>query len=481
MELSIKVKETVGKYAMLSEGDCVLIGLSGGPDSVCLAVILDKLKADFNLSLHAVYVDHGLRPDEAVAEKEFCGDLCKRLGINFFCETVDVKKYKKDNGLNTQEAARGLRYRVFGDIAGDINASRIALGHNADDRAETFLINLFRGSGRKGLTGIPPVRGLESRVKIQDSRFKKNILIIRPLIEIERREIEEFLTEQFKIKNSNFNIPFVIDSSNLKKDYFRNWIRLSFLSELKNRNPALVRNMCRTMDILKEEDDYLEIIVTKTLMKLITGKTAGAIELFLVPLETMERPVLRRVLRRAIDETEGLGGISFTHIWDIIDLVKSGKSGDRIYLPKEIRVIKSYSTLKITSGPPVRIGSHSLDVPGELALKEAGVYLKASLEGVTDDHSDGKTGAIFDAGKMGFPLAVRARREGDFFYPSGSGGRKKLQDFFVDEKVPRDERDSVPVVLSGDDIVWVAGYRADERFRVTGKTEKVLRLKITKR
>ena len=195
MELLEKVKETINKYSMLSEDDCVLIGLSGGPDSVCLAVILDKLKKDFNLSLHALYVDHGLRPDEVGKEEEFCGELCSKLEINFFSESVDVKSHVKRKGINIQEAARELRYTAYDNAAARVRATKIALGHNADDQAETLLISLFRGSGRKGLSGMPPVRNSGYRVQGSGFSVKNDILIIRPLIEIERSEIEEFLSQ----------------------------------------------------------------------------------------------------------------------------------------------------------------------------------------------------------------------------------------------------------------------------------------------
>ncbi|MBI4846987.1 MAG: tRNA lysidine(34) synthetase TilS [Nitrospirae bacterium] len=480
MELLKKVKETISKYSMLSEGDCVLIGLSGGPDSVCLAAILDKLKKDFNLSLSAVYVDHGLRPDEVEAEKAFCREFCDGFGINFFCESVDVKGHASDTGLSKQEAARELRYKIFDEISGKISATKIALGHNADDQAETLLMMVLRGAGRKGLAGIPPVRDIALSVQRSALGVKKNVLIIRPLIEIERKDIEEFFNSGPSPVTRHPSLPFMIDSSNLRKDYFRNWIRLTVMPELRKRNPSLVQNICRTMDILREEDNYLEIIVTKTLMKLITNKTADTIELFLVPLETMEKPILRRVLRRAIDATEGLREIGFVHIEDIINLVKKGASGDRIYLPQGIRVIKSYATLKLTSAPPVKINSHSLDVPGELALKEAGVVIKSSLTGSVEGYGDGKSDIVFDADKINLPLTVRHRKEGDCFYPAGFGKRKKLQDFFVDEKIPRDKRDAVPVVVSGDDVVWIAGYRADGRFTATDRTEKFLRLIISR-
>ncbi len=479
MELLKKVKETISKYSMLSEGDCVLIGLSGGPDSVCLAVILDKLRNDFNLSLHAAYIDHGLRPDEVESEKAFCKNFCREHGIIFFCESVDVRKYAGEKGLNKQEAARELRYGAFEKIASEIKATKIALGHNANDQAETFLMMTLRGAGRKGLSGIPPVRNLESGVRSQESRIRKNILIIRPLVEIERSEIEKFLTHNSSLITLNSSLPFTVDSSNLKKDYFRNWIRLTVMPELKKRNPALVQNICRNMDLLREEDNYLEIIVTKTLMKLITRKSSDTIELFLAPLETIEKPILRRILRRALDETEGLRGIGFVHIEDIISLIKKGKSGDRLYLPKNIRVIKDYSVLKMTSALPVKLAEYEINPPDEVALKESGVVIEAMFAEETG-LCDGRLSAAFDADLLKFPLKIRARSTGDFFCPLGFGKKKKLQNFFVDEKIPRDVRDTVPLVLSGDDIIWIAGYRMDERFRVSERTEKILKLIISK-
>ena len=277
----------------------------------------------------------------------------------------------------------------------------------------------------------------------------------------------------------------MVDSSNLKEDYFRNWIRLNFMEEIKNRNPSAVKDICRTADILREEDDYLEIVVTKTLMRLISRKSDDSIELFLTPLETIERPILRRVLIRAVGAVRGFRGIVFQHIEDIIGLIKKGRSGDRLDLPKGIKVVKDYSLLKITTekittGSSVRISEYEIQPPCEVEVREADIRIKAVFEGEIAGEAPDKTAVVLDAVAMKFPLKVRPRADGDFFYPLGFGKRKKLQDYFVDEKIPRDERDRVPIVLSGNDIIWVAGYRADERFKVTDGTERYLRLIITK-
>jgi len=346
-ELTNKVTATIKKYSMLSGKEKILIGLSGGPDSVCLLNVLNNLKNKFMLDLYTVYIDHGLRPEETPEETEFCKKLCAGLSIPFTTKVIDVKTYSKEQGLNKQEAARELRYRIFEETAYEIKAHKIALGHTADDQLETFFMRFFRGSGPTGLSGIPPVRGN----------------IIRPLIEIERMEIEEFLHEQ--------KINYITDSSNLKKDYLRNRIRLAFIPEIKKINPHIAQTVSRTMEILREEEKYFELIITKTLMKLICRKTDFRMELFLTPLEAMDKVILRRVLRRAVDAAKGLRGMEFIHIEGIIDLIKQGRQGDRIYLPRGLRVIKNYSTLVITSEIPLRLGTFTLNVPGEVVLKES--------------------------------------------------------------------------------------------------------------
>jgi tRNA(Ile)-lysidine synthase len=197
-------------------------------------------------------------------------------------------------------------------------------------------------------------------------------------------------------------------------------------------------------------------------------------------MQSMDTVILRRVLRRAIEETDSLRGISFTHLEDIIGLVREGASGSRLYLPRGIRVVKGYALLVITSEKAGKIDEYELQPPSEIALKGTGTVIRARLEDVGGDAGDGRSAVLLDAAAMKFPLKIRPRSTGDFFFPMGFGKRKKLQDFFVDAKVPRDERDMVPIVVSGDDIIWVAGYRADDRFRVQGDTDKFLRLDIVK-
>jgi len=447
MDIVEKTKNTILKYSMLSFGDGVLAGLSGGPDSVCLLVMLDRLREHFGINLYASYIEHGLRPDETPDEIDFCKRLCLSLNVPFSVKSVDVKFFAKAHGMNKQEAARELRYKALNEAADNTGATKIALGHTADDQAETVIMRLLRGAGTLGLSGIPPVR--------------KNI--IRPIIDLERKEIERFLEAG--------QIGFQMDSSNREDKYMRNKIRSTVMPVLKSLEPHMALTIARTADIFREEDNYFELQTTKTLMKLISRKTDTAIELLILPLERMDKALVRRIIRRAVNALEGLRGISFANIEALLALVKSGCSGDRIYLPRGVRAIKGYSTLTITSDHIPAVETHIIEGPGDVVIREVSMVLSCTVvnaagAGPEIDCGDGRKTALFDAAALPFPLQVRSRRPGDYFYPSGFGKKKKIQDFFVDEKVPRDRRDSIPLLLSDGKIVWIIGYRTDERYRI---------------
>lgn len=452
-----KILSTIQKYNMLSYGDHVLIGLSGGPDSVCLLFVLNKLKSPFKLKISAIYFDHGLRPEEIPEEINFCQKICDTLDLNFYTQKINVKEFAEREKINLQEAARILRYEVFDQLSLRIKANKIALGHNADDQAETVLMRLLRGAGPGGLSGIPPVR-------------KK---IIRPLIEMEKKEIENFLKEN--------KIQYLLDSSNMKLEYMRNKIRHLLIPVIKEISPQATKIISKTANILREENDYINVAVTKALMRLMSRKTDQKVELFCNPLEVLNIVILRRALRVAIDSVRDLRGIEFDHIEDIIKLIKNGKPGDRIYLPKGIRAIKGYSTIIITAEPPQKLSTYQIHDPNrEIFLKESSMILEIREIPIdkVNDYGNGKNLTYMDAEKVKFPLIIRSRKEGDYFYPLGFGKRKKLQDFFVDEKVPRDERDLVPIIESEGKIVWIVGYRLDDRFKIDHNTKKCLQIKV---
>jgi tRNA(Ile)-lysidine synthase len=450
-----KVLSTIETHSMLHQGDGVVIGLSGGADSVCLTHLLSEIAKTLELRLYAVYIDHGLRPEETPDERAFCKNLCEGLGIEFSVIEVDVKAMAEADKVNIQEAARLLRYAELERTALALGYRRIAMAHNLDDQVETFFMRIIRGSGPAGLAGIPAVRGK----------------IIRPVIGIYRDEIEQYLDAN--------NMSFVTDSSNLKDDYLRNKLRSSLMPLLTELNPNIMDTVSRTMDILTDEERYFFITVTKALMKIITKKTDNLIELFTVPLEHMDRAIARRTIRRAIEETRGLRGIEYKHIEDILSLIKKGNAGDSLDLPHGIRVVRKYSTVLLTSEPPIALGTYTIESQGETQLDETKRIIRTTISGkMPSPLGDTKNYCILDGEKAILPITVRARKDGDHFYPSGFGKKKKLQDFFVDAKLPRHERNEVPIVTSNDEIIWVAGHRGDERFATSESTTVFLLLEI---
>ncbi|MFN3739674.1 MAG: tRNA lysidine(34) synthetase TilS [Thermodesulfovibrionales bacterium] len=456
MNIIERVINTIKRFEMLRPGDLVITGLSGGPDSVCLMHVLHNLKDRLQIALIPVYVNHGLRPEEIPREIEFCRRFVGSLGYELIVREIDVLGYVKATGKNKQEAARQLRYNALNEVLLEKKAQAIAIGHNADDQAETIIMRLIRGTGPQGLQGIPPVRGN----------------IIRPLIEIERKEIEDYL-----FKNS---LHYVMDSSNLEAGYLRNWVRLKVLPLLKEKNPSIIKTLGRLAEIFSEEEKFYEIEVTKALMRSISRKTDSMIELFLKPLEVIDKRILRRLLRRAVDEVFSLRGLSFVHIEEMTELIKKGDTGDRVYIKGNIRAIKGYSLFTITSEPPLRLKEYVLPIPGSINIEEKGYKLTAvCMESRPDDLGDGKKRIVIDRDKIGQDnLLVRPWKPGDYFYPFGFGKRKKLQDFFTDLKIPRDERYSIPVVEEGGNIVWIMGFRMDDRYKVQEDTKRFLILKI---
>ncbi len=449
MDIINKVKNTIERYSLLSHGDRVLVALSGGPDSVCLLHIACELRSDLALTLSAVYVDHGLRPDEIPGEISFCKRLCEDLGMDFSVRKIDLTASPLVKKLGKQGAARELRYHALEEAAVECSAEKIALAHHRDDQVETFLINLLRGAGMRGVAGMPVQRGR----------------IIRPLFDVEKTEITAYL--------DSINAGFVTDSSNLKTDSLRNVLRSRIIPALKELNPKLSGTISTTAALLTEENEYLDIQVTKTMLRLFSRKSRTRIELFLSPLETLPTVILRRVLRRVIAEIVSLRALSYRHIEDIIGLIKDGVTGSRLSLPHDLRIIREYSLLVLTVEEPVTLETVLLDIGEERYIENIGMVFTAgsTKEPVAVDE---KRSALFDRSKVTLPLTIRSRREGDHFYPSGFGKKKKIQDFFVDEKVPRDERDAVPLICSGEHIIWIAGYRADDRFLPDEKTRDFL-------
>ena len=452
-----KVKGTARRFGLLTKGDVVLVALSGGPDSVALLHALVAIKSEFDLKLCAAHLNHKLRGKESDRDEEFAKDLASGLKVRFFSKRIDARNAAKKRKLSIEETARELRYRYLEKLADRVKADRIALGHQADDQAETFLMRLIRGAGSMGLSGIPPRRGK----------------IIRPLIQIRRAEIEEFL------KANEF--PCRLDSSNYLPDYLRNRIRLSLLPKIKEEfNPKIVETLNRTADIISLQQQYIQNTSEQLLESLcMTGR--GNVTLDLRALGDLEKCLQREMVRLCVKRLKGdLKQLNFEPVDRALELVHQKKSGRRVQLVGTIWAEVNRREFAVYRREKRRYG-YPLELPGEVNLRDWGIKIKAEIL-ETEPPADNLVSrnpnvVVLDWGKLRKPFCLRNRRRGDRFNPLGMKGTKSVADFLIDAKVPRYLRDEVPVLTAGDEIIWVVGHRISERHKVTGKTKKVIRLR----
>lgn len=461
-----KVRKTLACYNMLKHGDKVLVGVSAGPDSVCLLNVIKELREEYNLSLHIAHLHHGFRGSEADEDVRFVKAIGDSLGIPLNIEYADIPAYIKRARLSKQAGAREVRYQFFYRVAEEIGADKIALGHTADDQIETFLMRVIKGSGPRGLSGIPPVRDK----------------VIRPLIEVYREEIKDYLSKR--------DIRYRIDSSNLSPVYMRNKIRLELIPYLsKEYNPNIIDTLMRNLKILRDEDIFLDEYVERKYPDLLISESKGHVRFDMGKLASIARPIRRRVLRRGVESIigEGVVVLSFKHVEDSLSLLDSERGGE-IHLPCGIIVRKDRGTFGIylkTRLTPIPAYAYNVAVPGDTVVPEAGITISTTiLEGLfSGEKEEGhdRYKAYFDMAKFSLPLVVRNRRPGDLFCPRGMGGKKKkVKEYFIDRKILREERERIPVLTSPEGILWIIGYRADERFMVTAATEKILEVRAIK-
>ncbi len=447
-----KVEKTITQYHMLTEGDKIIIGISGGPDSVALSHILSRLQQKYKLTLHLAHLNHLLR-EEAKQEALFVQRLAKSLKLPIIIEEVDIEQDASKN-FSIQQKARKIRYEFLIRIAKRLNATKIALAHHEDDNLETILMWLIRGCGAEGIKGIPPIR------KINQERY-----IIRPLIKNTKEEIEDYLKLH--------KLSFKIDSSNLKTDYGRNKIRLELLPKLKEYNPNIKEALNRLSTLWQMDNEYLNSSSVEAKNKVVLEK--GRIEL--KKFSEAHPAIQSRILRQVIKEVKGdLQGITFKHIEAILNLIKNGPAQGRLDLPANIKVKREYETLTIYKGKKEeeRIGDEKyLLVPGVTQIEELKVETRivplSTLYSLLSTSSE----VYLDYDKVKLPLLLRHRRKGDKFHPYGMAGSKKIKDLLIDLKVPKSKRDKIYLLEDREGIIWIMN-RIDERVKITDLTENVL-------
>jgi tRNA(Ile)-lysidine synthase len=452
-----RLSETIRRFDLLKKEDRVLVAISGGPDSVALLYGLLALQPEFDLKLYVAHLNHKLRGAESDEDEKFVKELARHLKLKFFSKRIDVKKEAKKRKLSIEETAREIRYDYLEKLADQIKADKIATGHQADDQAETFLMRLLRGAGGTGLSGIPVKRGK----------------IIRPLIQIKREEIEEFL-KAYKITHR-------LDSSNELPDYFRNKIRLSLLPEIKRKfNPKIVNVLNRTAEILSCQQEYIE----KTCEQIIQDagiSRKNKIILDLKGFASYDICLQREMIRLCVKWLKGdLNQITYESVERVLDLLQKKKSGRKVRLAYKIWMEVSEKKLVCYKEKETKEFDYPLTLPGEAKHRDWGIKIKAEivkgkLTSQTINTQD-RNIAYLDWGKLQKPFRIRTRWKADRFRPLGMKGTKSLADFFIDAKVPHHLRDEVSILTSKGKIVWVVGYRISDEFKVTDETKKVLKV-----
>ncbi len=451
---------------VISIGDRILVAVSGGPDSVVMLHLLNKLQSgalDFTIAI--AHLNHLVRGEDSRKDADFVTLLGEQLGLETFIEEVDVGALCRNGDSSFQETARIARLDFLNRTLKKWRGNIIALGHNADDQAETLLINMLRGSGLLGLTGIPARRDY----------------LIRPLHDCHRDEIENYIEIH--------DLKFRFDKTNHEKKYLRNRIRLELLPLLEEYNPQIRSSFNETCRLLRDDEDYLERQVDKIFEQARVDMSELEHSALKVDFMRVQHPaVQKRLIRRAILEVKGdLRSISARHVSDILHLLSNFRGGKEIHLPGDLKAEYAGNILSFYKNPLTKnaiptserggIYSATVNVPGWTDIGTVGLRLNTRLihREMVSSFSYRPNRAYLDYDKTGAQIKVRFFRPGDRFIPLGMKGTKKLKSFFIDEKVPQNERRSVPILTSqDDDIIWVYEKRIGENYRVTDKTRRVL-------
>ena len=468
-----KVRDYVKKHQMLQKGDTLVVGVSGGADSVCLLFVLAELRLDYDLELLVVHVNHGIR-EEAGQDADYVKNLCARLEIPFFLFEEKVERLAKEEGLSTEEAGRKLRYECFDKVLGkqageklQVGKAKIAVAHNQNDRAETMLFNLFRGSGLTGLGSIRPVR--------------ENV--IRPLLCLSRREIEAFLDEK--------GISYREDATNKEDLYARNKIRNRVLPYVEEEISAgATEHIALAAQRVSESQEYISRTVEELFEKYVVREEKGILSVF-VPDMLSIHSFLRGELILSMFEClvpyrKDIGALHVSRVEDLI--LQPGNR--QVSLPYGMEAKRRYDVITLSlqkdendsksdkEWDPVRVdmdgeSEREVALPGGETLIFTEIPYQKGLDIPQNQYTK-----WFDYDKIKNYITVRTRLTGDYLTINEALQKKSLQDYMVDAKIPKEQRDEVWLLADGHHIVWAVGYRISQEYKVTENTKRILQVRL---
>lgn len=486
------IKHTLFEECNFDGESEIAVALSGGPDSVCLLFLLkqisDGLKADSataqGFKITAIHLNHCLRGRESDRDEQFCKDICKRLGVELVVESVDVAREATKAGKGLEEYGRQARYQLFERVCIEKGIKYVAVGHNKEDNAETVFMNIVRGTGLEGLKGIT-----YERLLCDAKTDGESIHVVRPMLDVSRKQIEQVCFE-------NQLMP-IIDSSNLETDYRRNKVRLSIFPMIEEQLQVnIVDKLCEMSKLVAIDERYMEKLSQMAYNKVLV-KDSNAICLDAEKLVGLDTALAGRVVREAYDNTaHTMVDFGMGHVGAVLDLCRSGDTGKQIDLPHNVRAVLQYGNLIFEKKDEKKDNEKEKIVPINISAED----ILSNPNGYTIDVKKGKMSfrvesatscdlrdslrprrakpydMCFDFEQLfadDSMVSVRARRAGDIISPVSGGGKKKLKDYFIDLKIPREERDDIVLLTKGNDVVWAVGITPDKRYLVTDKTKRI--------
>jgi tRNA(Ile)-lysidine synthase len=463
-----QVRVCLEQTGLARKGALLVMASSGGPDSQALLYALLSLREEMGLRLHLAHLDHDFRGEEAKEDARFVASQARELSLPSTVAEADPMAYQKEQRISSFEAAaREVRYDFLARVATETDAAAVALGHTADDRAETVLMHIIRGTGLHGLRGMEPVS------LWKHPRKDVSTTLVRPLLEVAKADTEAYCRQR--------GIPYRIDTTNVSLRFARNRIRWKLMPNLRSYNPRIREALLRLARTASQQVSYMEQEVERAWSNVSSMPGPSSVALDADAMAALHPFLQAQLLRRAYEEVVGgPQALEEAHIQAMQELLKAAP-GHTLHLPQGVRMAAGYGQVVMGRGdaglsplPPLE-GEYTLGVPGETRIPGWAVRAEV-LEKAPAELPDGRSSACFDMEAVGERLVVRARRRGDRMQPLGMEGSRKLHDLFVDMKVPRHWRDRVPLVASERGILWVVGYRTAHWARVREGTGDVLRL-----
>lgn len=483
------VRQTIERHNLFEPGGKVVVAVSGGADSLCLLHVLCALRADYNIRLHVAHLNHCLRGAESAADSAFVWEIAAAWGLPLTRSSVNVRALAQREHGSVEEIARRERYRFLASVAVEVGAKCIALGHNADDQTETVLMHWLRGSGLAGLRGMRPKSPLGALRLGPDAPTPPDLYLIRPLLYVPRADIEAYCREN--------GLQPRFDRSNLDTTYFRNRIRHELIPYLESYNPNIRELIRRSAEVIAGDYDIVRREVERAWTTVVRLESEKWVILHLVEWQSLPIGLQRCTLRLAVQKLRRhVRDIGWEHIENAVWTARQGQTAAQATLPDGLMLTVGYDELVIgpagaspDDSPPfpwLDGGVIEVAVPGETPLGRSGwrviaAWLDATPEQLEDiQRNTDCNQAFLDADTLG-RLVFRSRQPGDRFQPLGMGGQSKsLHEFMINQKVPARWRDLVPILTSDGRIAWVAGWRMDERFRVTPQTRRILHLRLAR-